>query len=173
MDNVLIDDRRIHVDFSQSVAKLHQWNREGKDAPQADVKEEPELMDHKNTHRREMERRNGDEEGNLQKEEDLQNLRESEARKEEDGRDQDQAKMTCRKNFEEIGLLKNPTEGDQEAENEGLEKKEQEVENEYGRSREGTDQIAEINDDEVGSEDPAALRDVRNAHVPITDRVHH
>lgn len=23
MDNVLIDDRRIHVDFSQSVAKLH------------------------------------------------------------------------------------------------------------------------------------------------------
>jgi peptidyl-prolyl cis-trans isomerase-like 4 len=24
MDNVLIDDRRIHVDFSQSVTKLHQ-----------------------------------------------------------------------------------------------------------------------------------------------------
>jgi peptidyl-prolyl cis-trans isomerase-like 4 len=24
MDNVLIDDRRIHVDFSQSVSKLHQ-----------------------------------------------------------------------------------------------------------------------------------------------------
>lgn len=23
MDNVLIDDKRIHVDFSQSVAKLH------------------------------------------------------------------------------------------------------------------------------------------------------
>ncbi|KRX37035.1 Peptidyl-prolyl cis-trans isomerase-like 4 [Trichinella murrelli] len=27
MDNVLIDDRRIHVDFSQSVAKNFQWNR--------------------------------------------------------------------------------------------------------------------------------------------------
>ncbi|KAF7638153.1 Peptidyl-prolyl cis-trans isomerase [Meloidogyne graminicola] len=27
MDNVLIDDRRIHVDFSQSVAKNYQWNR--------------------------------------------------------------------------------------------------------------------------------------------------
>ncbi|PIO70721.1 hypothetical protein TELCIR_07421 [Teladorsagia circumcincta] len=30
MDNVLIDDRRIHVDFSQSVAKLHQGYKEGK-----------------------------------------------------------------------------------------------------------------------------------------------
>ncbi|VDM97004.1 unnamed protein product [Thelazia callipaeda] len=27
MDNVLIDDRRIHVDFSQSVAKNYQWRR--------------------------------------------------------------------------------------------------------------------------------------------------
>ncbi|KAL3997797.1 Cyclophilin type peptidyl-prolyl cis-trans isomerase/CLD family protein [Acanthocheilonema viteae] len=27
MDNVLIDDRRIHVDFSQSVAKNYQWKR--------------------------------------------------------------------------------------------------------------------------------------------------
>lgn len=27
MDNVLIDDRRIHVDFSQSVSKNYQWNR--------------------------------------------------------------------------------------------------------------------------------------------------
>jgi RNA recognition motif-containing protein len=26
MDNVLIDDRRIHVDFSQSVSKNFQWN---------------------------------------------------------------------------------------------------------------------------------------------------
>ncbi|WKX92685.1 hypothetical protein Q1695_010597 [Nippostrongylus brasiliensis] len=30
MDNVLIDDRRIHVDFSQSVAKLHQGYKEGR-----------------------------------------------------------------------------------------------------------------------------------------------
>ncbi|VDP02894.1 unnamed protein product [Soboliphyme baturini] len=29
MDNVLIDDRRIHVDFSQSVAKNFQWKRQG------------------------------------------------------------------------------------------------------------------------------------------------
>jgi hypothetical protein len=29
MDNVLIDDRRIHVDFSQSVAKNYQWNKQG------------------------------------------------------------------------------------------------------------------------------------------------
>uniref|UniRef100_A0A914UWV6 Peptidyl-prolyl cis-trans isomerase n=1 Tax=Plectus sambesii TaxID=2011161 RepID=A0A914UWV6_9BILA len=29
MDNVLIDDRRIHVDFSQSVAKNFQWQRQG------------------------------------------------------------------------------------------------------------------------------------------------
>lgn len=29
MDNVLIDDRRIHVDFSQSVAKNYQWKRKG------------------------------------------------------------------------------------------------------------------------------------------------
>jgi len=27
MDNVLIDDRRIHVDFSQSVAKNYQWKK--------------------------------------------------------------------------------------------------------------------------------------------------
>uniref|UniRef100_A0A915DVU2 Peptidyl-prolyl cis-trans isomerase n=1 Tax=Ditylenchus dipsaci TaxID=166011 RepID=A0A915DVU2_9BILA len=32
MDNVLIDDRRIHVDFSQSVAKNFQWNKGGKQA---------------------------------------------------------------------------------------------------------------------------------------------
>ncbi|VDN56498.1 unnamed protein product [Dracunculus medinensis] len=32
MDNVLIDDRRIHVDFSQSVAKNYKWKRtEGED----------------------------------------------------------------------------------------------------------------------------------------------
>ncbi|KAL7071772.1 hypothetical protein ACQ4LE_008901 [Meloidogyne hapla] len=30
MDNVLIDDRRIHVDFSQSVAKNYQWDRKAK-----------------------------------------------------------------------------------------------------------------------------------------------
>jgi hypothetical protein len=29
MDNVLIDDRRIHVDFSQSVSKL-KWKGKGK-----------------------------------------------------------------------------------------------------------------------------------------------
>ena len=29
MDNVLIDDRRIHVDFSQSVAKMR-WRGKGK-----------------------------------------------------------------------------------------------------------------------------------------------
>jgi RNA recognition motif-containing protein len=29
MDNVLIDDRRIHVDFSQSVAKNYTWNKKG------------------------------------------------------------------------------------------------------------------------------------------------
>ena len=29
MDNVLIDDRRIHVDFSQSVAKM-KWRGKGK-----------------------------------------------------------------------------------------------------------------------------------------------
>jgi peptidyl-prolyl cis-trans isomerase-like 4 len=27
MDNVLIDDRRIHVDFSQSVAKNYKWEK--------------------------------------------------------------------------------------------------------------------------------------------------
>ena len=32
MDNVLIDDRRIHVDFSQSVAKLV-YNKPGKHSP--------------------------------------------------------------------------------------------------------------------------------------------
>ncbi|KAI6181542.1 Peptidyl-prolyl cis-trans isomerase [Aphelenchoides besseyi] len=31
MDNVLIDDRRIHVDFSQSVAKTYQWKRNDQD----------------------------------------------------------------------------------------------------------------------------------------------
>lgn len=30
MDNALIDDRRIHVDFSQSVAKLWSQYRRGK-----------------------------------------------------------------------------------------------------------------------------------------------
>lgn len=33
MDNVLIDDRRIHVDFSQSVAKTHTWKRAGAGPP--------------------------------------------------------------------------------------------------------------------------------------------
>lgn len=28
MDNVLIDDRRIHVDFSQSVSKNYTWDRQ-------------------------------------------------------------------------------------------------------------------------------------------------
>ena len=32
MDNVLIDDRRIHVDFSQSVAKLT-YSKPGKFSP--------------------------------------------------------------------------------------------------------------------------------------------
>lgn len=32
MDNVLIDDRRIHVDFSQSVAKI-KWKGKGADSP--------------------------------------------------------------------------------------------------------------------------------------------
>jgi len=30
MDNVLIDDRRIHVDFSQSVSKTHTWKKKEK-----------------------------------------------------------------------------------------------------------------------------------------------
>lgn len=30
MDNVLIDDRRIHVDFSQSVAKNYSWKKQSK-----------------------------------------------------------------------------------------------------------------------------------------------
>lgn len=34
MDNVLIDDRRIHVDFSQSVAKI-KWKGKGMASPRA------------------------------------------------------------------------------------------------------------------------------------------
>ncbi|XGW19207.1 hypothetical protein V3C99_003218, partial [Haemonchus contortus] len=45
MDNVLIDDRRIHVDFSQSVAKLHQGYKEGK--AQRYNADEPENKDHR------------------------------------------------------------------------------------------------------------------------------
>ena len=30
MDNVLIDDRRIHVDFCQSVSKINKWRKSGK-----------------------------------------------------------------------------------------------------------------------------------------------
>lgn len=30
MDNVLIDDRRIHVDFSQSVAKNYTWKKQSR-----------------------------------------------------------------------------------------------------------------------------------------------
>merc|ERR1711874_687829 len=37
MDNVLIDDRRIHVDFSQSVSKYH-WKGKGR----LEIKEEKE-----------------------------------------------------------------------------------------------------------------------------------
>ncbi|KAK6728051.1 hypothetical protein RB195_005608 [Necator americanus] len=47
MDNVLIDDRRIHVDFSQSVAKLHQWDREGKSADRSEDKRETEKRNDK------------------------------------------------------------------------------------------------------------------------------
>lgn len=32
MDNVLIDDRRIHVDFSQSVSKI-KWKGKGESVP--------------------------------------------------------------------------------------------------------------------------------------------
>uniref|UniRef100_A0A915CTJ0 peptidylprolyl isomerase n=1 Tax=Ditylenchus dipsaci TaxID=166011 RepID=A0A915CTJ0_9BILA len=39
MDNVLIDDRRIHVDFSQSVSKSYQWQRKRTVAPVPKIEE--------------------------------------------------------------------------------------------------------------------------------------
>ncbi|XP_067840180.1 peptidyl-prolyl cis-trans isomerase-like 4 isoform X1 [Heptranchias perlo] len=48
MDNVLIDDRRIHVDFSQSVAKV-QWKGKGAKYTKEDFKEyEKDLSKHSN-----------------------------------------------------------------------------------------------------------------------------
>jgi len=42
MENVLIDDRRIHVDFSQSVAKLwNSWRRGDRNLANQPVPEEP------------------------------------------------------------------------------------------------------------------------------------
>jgi len=38
MDNVLIDDRRIHVDFSQSVSKNYQWNKQTVDQAKSTTK---------------------------------------------------------------------------------------------------------------------------------------
>lgn len=43
MDNVLIDERRIHVDFSQSVSKV-QWNPKGKRKPETGKEEEKEQL---------------------------------------------------------------------------------------------------------------------------------
>lgn len=42
MDNVLIDDRRIHVDFSQSVSKIR-WKGKGADRPSASCSRWPSL----------------------------------------------------------------------------------------------------------------------------------
>ncbi|KAL2742348.1 peptidyl-prolyl cis-trans isomerase sig-7 [Vespula maculifrons] len=50
MDNVLIDDRRIHVDFSQSVAKMR-WRGKGKGIKYYDDKEEEENEDRKGNDR--------------------------------------------------------------------------------------------------------------------------
>ncbi|KAL2713183.1 peptidyl-prolyl cis-trans isomerase sig-7 [Vespula squamosa] len=50
MDNVLIDDRRIHVDFSQSVAKMR-WRGKGKGIKYYDDKEEEENEDRKDNDR--------------------------------------------------------------------------------------------------------------------------
>ncbi|VDK49722.1 unnamed protein product [Anisakis simplex] len=41
MDNVLIDDRRIHVDFSQSVAKNYKWHRKETGSGELNLKESP------------------------------------------------------------------------------------------------------------------------------------
>lgn len=43
MDNVLIDDRRIHVDFSQSVAKNYQWDRKGNSSGKDDKSSRKEV----------------------------------------------------------------------------------------------------------------------------------
>jgi peptidyl-prolyl cis-trans isomerase-like 4 len=43
MDNVLIDERRIHVDFSQSVSKI-QWKPKGKGKPETSKDEEREQL---------------------------------------------------------------------------------------------------------------------------------
>ncbi|KXJ22762.1 peptidyl-prolyl cis-trans isomerase-like 4 [Exaiptasia diaphana] len=51
MDNVLIDDRRIHVDFSQSVAHLN-WNKQGAKPIISEKKEEKQKYAVKNTTRK-------------------------------------------------------------------------------------------------------------------------
>ncbi|XP_033342817.2 peptidyl-prolyl cis-trans isomerase sig-7 [Megalopta genalis] len=75
MDNVLIDDRRIHVDFSQSVAKMR-WRGKGKGIQYFDEKNEE--VDNKN--RRKAGSRNQRDEGS----EDVKYRRETDRRNKEE-----------------------------------------------------------------------------------------
>lgn len=55
MDNVLIDDRRIHVDFSQSVSKMR-WRGKGRGIDHYDERQQRERRDNNRNSSR-----NGDE----------------------------------------------------------------------------------------------------------------
>ncbi|XP_076243745.1 peptidyl-prolyl cis-trans isomerase-like 4 isoform X2 [Calliopsis andreniformis] len=62
MDNVLIDDRRIHVDFSQSVAKMR-WRGKGKGIQYFDDKDKPGTENREKVGSRNRQRDEGRDEG--------------------------------------------------------------------------------------------------------------
>ncbi|KHJ86794.1 hypothetical protein OESDEN_13446 [Oesophagostomum dentatum] len=179
MDNVLIDDRRIHVDFSQSVAKLHQWDRgshivhrKGSHAHRKENRDHPKENRDRlegNAHRREMGTMNVGEETNHKNAVGLLSAEENEVQKGKDEKGRGRATMIYRRNFAETEALRSP-EDVPEAESDRLEEMSaREAENEHERSKGGTDRTAETSEEEAENGDPAAQK---SDHVAETNRVH-
>ncbi|KAK2581841.1 hypothetical protein KPH14_002307 [Odynerus spinipes] len=95
MDNVLIDDRRIHVDFSQSVAKMR-WRGKGKGIKYYDDREEEINEDEEKDHRNDKRHQGKDERSkrkhNGRHDEDVSEHRKYERRKHDEKSDRDRSR---------------------------------------------------------------------------------
>ncbi|KIH42545.1 hypothetical protein ANCDUO_27470 [Ancylostoma duodenale] len=163
MDNVLIDDRRIHVDFSQSVAKLHQWDRATTIAQKKGPFTERGTESKRNDEGKSSKKRGG-----------LLNAEESEVQKEEEGKGPPAEMMTYHKNSEKaIEALKRIPEEDPGVENGTLEgMRDQEAERRSGRSQGRTDQAVETGGEGAENEVRAVRKGGEIDHVIAIDRVH-
>ncbi|KYM79370.1 Peptidyl-prolyl cis-trans isomerase-like 4 [Atta colombica] len=84
MDNVLIDDRRIHVDFSQSVAKMR-WRGKGKDKRRREERRDRDRSNQRRGHSEDRsERRNKREENNDRKRDHSEERLERRSRRDDD-----------------------------------------------------------------------------------------